>query len=182
MTKDWRRTKVYNIRLNQAEDQRFRRVAEARGLDVSQLIRMLVVLADRSPEEPSAPDRADPAWAAAEAAFRRSGIAEALPVHVVNVAQVQVTIAALDTAASSAREGGAEGAVSALVRFRAAVATMPAMHAQPRSKTADADPWNLAGVPRCITRDVCLGVPSSAIDFDRAPIVGTLSIRTVYGT
>ena len=137
LTKD-RRTRVYNIRLSGDESERFRRVAESRGLDVAQLVRMLVALADRGPDDRQLPpERAGLAWEAAQQAFRQSGIAEALPVHVVNTPHLQVTLVALAAAVGAAVDAREGEAAAVLNRFRIAVAAMPALNGRERGPNAD---------------------------------------------
>jgi hypothetical protein len=133
-----RRTKIYNIRLSGDESERFRRVAESRGLDVAQLVRMLVALADRSPDgRQLPPERADIAWEAAQQAFRQSGIAEGLPVHVVNTPHLQLTLVALAAAVVAAADAREGEAAATLNRFRIAVAAMLALNGRERGPDAD---------------------------------------------
>ena len=121
-----RRTKLYNIRLSDEEEERFRSVANVNGLDVSQMIRTLVAQASRRlGGEPSPAERADTAWSQAHSAFLRTGIAGTLGRSIVIADHVRATLAWLDKAMAAAKECGASEVHVALARFRSAVELLP---------------------------------------------------------
>jgi hypothetical protein len=130
-----RRDRLYNVRLNSEEDERFKRVADHHNLDVSQMIRMLVARAARDLGGPPSPaDRAAAAWTKAHTAFLLSGLGETLQRIIVAQDQVRATLAALDKVIAGARECGETDVAAAVSRFRDAVAAFPQLHNQERSQ------------------------------------------------
>jgi hypothetical protein len=128
-----RREKLYNIRLSEDEDARFKLVAERHNLNVSSMLRMLVAGAARDSGAPkSAADLAASEWATAQASFLQTGVAGTLGRVLVARDHVRTTLATLDRTIGWAKESGEADATTSLDRFRAAVAAFPRLHNKER--------------------------------------------------
>lgn len=129
-----RRGKLYNIRLNQEEDERFKLVADHNNLDVSQMLRTLVARAAHGlGAAPSAAGRAAAAWERAHASFLQTGVLESLGRFIVTQEHVRATATTVDKVIAGARECGESEVSAALVEFRDAVSAFPRLHNKERN-------------------------------------------------